>query len=156
MSTTGDSKDYVREQKIVGSNNPIPKRINLEIVKQLEKAICRIRIKSKEGEKEKFGTGFLCKIPYPDEFSLLPTLITNNHIINEKDFNENKEIEISFNDGKETKKLITDTNRKFYTSEEYDVSIIQIYPNKESLNYWLEVNKEDNENLDIYVLHYPM
>ena len=31
-----------------------------------------------------FGTGFPCKIPFPTEKELLPILITNNHIINEK------------------------------------------------------------------------
>ena len=30
-------------------------------------------------------TGFLCKIPFPDSFTLLPTFITCNHILGQKD-----------------------------------------------------------------------
>ena len=122
-------EDYIKEQRIEGSLNYLPRWKSKKIDEQLEKAICRIKIYVKEIEKLKFGTGFLCKIPNPDEFVLLPVLITNNHIIDEKKYKENREIEITFDDEKRTKKINTDLQRKFYTSEIYDITIIEILPN---------------------------
>ena len=163
-SSDKDSKEeYKKEQIIIGSTEIIPRRKNKQIDDQLEKAICRIKIyfEEKNEMKIKLGTGFLCKIPYPDEFSLLPVLITNNHIIDEKVYNENKEIEISFNDEKITKKLKTDSQRKFYTNDNYDITIIQIFPKNDDLHYFLEINLENDnilfkdQNLNVYILHYP-
>jgi hypothetical protein len=42
-------------------------------------------------------TGFLCKIPFPDSFTLLPTFITCNHILGQKDIIEGSEIELTCN-----------------------------------------------------------
>ena len=44
---------------------------------QIKKTICKIYMN--DGSK---GTGFFCKIPYPDKEHLLPTSIINNHLIN--------------------------------------------------------------------------
>lgn len=46
------------------------------ILSQMEKNVCKIF--TEYGAK---GTGFFCKIPYPDNKRLLPVLVTNNHII---------------------------------------------------------------------------
>ena len=152
-------KEYKKEMKIEGSPESIPRWKIKKIDEQLEKAICRIRIFDKEQNKILLGTCFLCKIPYPDEFTLLPVLITNNHIIDEKKFKENKEIQIYFNDGKITKKLNIDSKRQFYTSDTYDITIIEILPNKDDLHFFLEINEDENiyeeKNINIYVLHYP-
>ena len=45
------------------------------ILSHIDKCVCKI-IKLK-----KMGTGFFCKIFYPDQFNLLPALITNHHIL---------------------------------------------------------------------------
>ena len=74
---------------------PIPNRIIRIIKSQLERSVCKIYI-----NEENCGTGFLCKIPFPDEFTLLPALITNNHVINEEYFQNNEIIKISFDDDK--------------------------------------------------------
>ena len=84
----------IKEQKIIGSPEPIPRWKNKKINEQLEKAVCQIEIIDKEENIKKIGTGFICKIPFPDELNYLPTLMTNNHIINEKNYKDNKEIEI--------------------------------------------------------------
>ena len=100
VSSFEDSKKvYIKKQKIEWSPEFIPGWKNKIIAKQLENAICQLRILVKEIGSAKLGTGFLCKIPYPDEFALLPVLIKNNHIIDEENFKENKEIEIFFDDG---------------------------------------------------------
>ena len=41
--------------------------------------------------------------------------------------------------------------RKFYTSKEYDVSIIEIFPNKDNIHHFLEFNQnEEIEKKEIY------
>ena len=66
-----------------GKYNSIP-IINSEqskyILTQLENCVRKI-YQSNGGE----ATGFFCKIPYPDQFNLIPVLITNNHVLNEND-----------------------------------------------------------------------
>jgi len=142
----------IKEQNIIGSLESIPKWKAQKINEQLEKAVCQIKIKTK------IGTGFICKIPFPDELNYLSVLMTNNHIINEKNYKENKEIQISFDDGKINKKIITYPERKFYTSKIYDTTIIEIFPNKDDLHYFLETSQDDEkliEDINVYVLHYP-
>ena len=143
----------IKEQKIIGSLDSIPKKKYEKIKEQLDKAVCQIQIK-----KIIIGTGFICKIPFPDELNYLPVLMTNNHVINEKDYKENKEIQIIFDDGKINKKFITYPERKFYTSENYDTTIIEIFPKKDDLHYFLEISQDDEksiEGINAYVLHYP-
>ena len=89
MRVSGEIKKNYIEEKKVGLDS-IPRWVHKKIDEQLEKNICKIYI-----NKSIFGTVFLCKIPYPNEFILLPVLITNNHVINEEYFLKNKEIKIS-------------------------------------------------------------
>ena len=76
---------------------PISKSENKEINKQLENYICKIYYVA-----DQFGTGFFCNILYQNNYNsnepqLLPVLITNNHVLNKKYTEKNKEINISFN-----------------------------------------------------------
>ena len=122
-------------------------------------------------KKDKFqGTGFLCKINYPDQLHLLPTLITCHHVLfNEEDKLEDTKIKIGFKNGETTKNINLNDSRKIYTSkqEKYDITIIEI---KESdglnLEHFLDVDDnlygEDNlikiykeQQKDIYLIHYP-
>ena len=157
MGISGYVNDYFEEKGFKGATKPIPRNTTKKIDSQLEKSICKINI-----EEDIFGTGFLCKIPYPDEFKLLPVLITNNHVINKDYYFGNKTIKISFNDDKNIKLLDIVPERQFYTNEIYDITIIEIFPNKDNLNHFLELNEyideEKNEsykNQNIYILHYP-
>ena len=52
-----------------------------KIEKQMNMCICKITIKWID-EKFKMGTGFLCKIPFPDESNFIYSLITNCHVKN--------------------------------------------------------------------------
>ena len=56
--------------------NIVPYESSKKIIEQMENAICQIKIEDMQ------ATGFFCKIPFPDKSSMLPVLITNNHIIN--------------------------------------------------------------------------
>lgn len=91
------------------------------------------------------GTGFFCKIPFPNFYNLLPVLITNNHILNKEDLKINNQILLSINNDLFTYKIYIDNSRKIYTEKDlYDITLIEI---KESdginLNCFLEIDNED-------------
>ena len=146
---------YCYKQEKILKNNiyPISRKTIKIIDNQLEKYLCKIY-----NSKENNGSGFLCKIPFPDELNLLPVLITNNHVLNEEELTKNKYIEISFNDGNIIKKIDLFPERKIYTSINYDTSIIEIFPEKDGIKYFLdvEINSEQSYKKEqIYILQYP-
>ena len=155
MGTCGTNNiRKIKQQKLIGVR-PIPNHILKVVNSQLEGSICKIYINENE-----LGSGFLCKIPFPNEFNLLPALITNNHVINKEFFLKNKKIKISFNDDESIKFLKILSERKFYSNETYDISIIEVFPEKDKLNNFLELDYNYNKNgkeskKNIYVLQYP-
>ena len=72
------NSNIIKESLI--ENQPIP--VDIEgikiILSQMENCICKIY------QNERKGTGFFCKIPFPDKNNLLNVLITNNHILNKE------------------------------------------------------------------------
>ena len=92
---------HYREEKHINGTKPIPRWVSQKIDTQLEQNICKVYV-----NQNIIGTGFLCKIPYPDEFKLLPVLITNNHILKEEDISLNKKIQFSFGNDKNKRELI--------------------------------------------------
>ena len=62
------------------------------------------------------AAGFLYKIPFLDKNKLLPTLITNNHVLNKEDLQVNKTIRITFGDNEIEKYIKIDETRKIYTN----------------------------------------
>ena len=56
----------------------------------MENCICKIYLKNDE-----IGTGFFCTIPFNNNF--LTVLITNKHILNENDIDNNKIIKLMIN-----------------------------------------------------------
>jgi len=126
---------------------------------------CICKIYKNNGEK---GTGFFCKIPYPNQSKLLKVLITNNHIINEDDLKNNNIIKYTIKDDEEIREIILDNNkRKIYTSKELDISFIEIKENEDNINEFLEIDEEiinkkkeyieiAYKNKSIYILHYPL
>ena len=150
------------EQEILNNNQPIP--IPIEGIKtilyQIENYICKIY-----KHKSEKGTGFFCNIPYLDK--TLPFLVTNNHVLNEKDIENNKIIKLALNNNKEIE-IIMDNRRKRYTNIKLDITFIEIRPDKDNIKHFMELDKEvinkDSENdiLDleyknksIYIFHYP-
>ena len=139
-------------------NYPIP--VFLEqtktIVDQMQKGVCKICLD--DGSK---GTGFFCKIPYPDKNNLLPVFITNNHVISEKYLNDGKNIIIKRNID-QNQKEINIKNKLTYTNSTYDVTIIEIKPNQDKIDYFLELDENIfNDNYmdyigrSIYLVQYP-
>ena len=88
----------------------------------MRKCICKIKC-SINGH----GSGFFCKIPFPNEFKLLPVLVTNNHVLGENDIKEGKKITFSINNNdKDNFEIIIDKTIKTYTKKKYDITFIEI------------------------------
>ena len=121
-----------------------------KILDQMQNCVCKI--KNMKGN----GTGFFCKIPV--ENGEMPVLMTNNHLIDEEILEKNS-ICVSINDDKEKINIMIDNNRKLYTSEKYDTTIIEIKPKKDKIKYFLELDEDifqDNISKEtIYILQYP-
>jgi len=140
-----------------------PTAISLEqmdkIKEQMEKSVCKI-ICPKGG----YGTGFFCKIPFPDEFNLLRVLITNNHVLGENDIIQGYKIKFTLKNDKFIFEILIDKKRKIYTNKEFDITIIEIYE-KDNLEHYklLEIDEDIFkeklnkifENKTIYLIHYP-
>ena len=129
---------------------PLPVTIDdtKAILKQMKYSICMIE--NKKGN----GTGFFCQQLNKK------LLITNNHILDEGTIKKDDIIKVSLNDNKIRVNLkIID----FYTSLEYDTTIIEINNidcDNENINF-LEIDNEifdENINLYnqcIYIIQYP-
>ena len=77
------------------------------------------------------GTGFFCKLICNN--TILPVLITNNHVINQEILNKNEKILIIINN--EVKEI--ELEKIKYTNEEYDITIIEIKEKKDKINNYL-------------------
>ena len=127
------------------------------ILSQMKKSICKIYMD--DGTK---GTGFFCKLPYPDKDNLKSFLVTNNHVIDESHLRKDKKIEFTINNDKIKHKLIIG-DRKVYTSKKYDTTIIEIFEDEDNIKDFLELDFDINDeelnnvyiNKSIYILHYP-
>jgi len=129
-----------------------PTAVDLEGTKQILSQMenCIVKIVKDDGKK---GTGFFCKIPFPDESNLLYALITNNHVLDENDIKNGKTInfKLYYKEKKkeQAKKIKIDNSRKRFTiknEEGIDITIIEIKPNTDKINNFLEI---DNEILEL-------
>ena len=106
-----------------------------KILEQMEKNIC----KNKIGKEQ--GTGFFCKIPFPDKKNMFPVLITNNHIIKEELLNNEDTILLIDIEEEENTKKLNLYNRMKYTNKELDITIIEIKKEDNIKNY-LELDEK--------------
>ena len=153
-----DDIKYIKEKRL----NNYPNSIKLESLKiisnQMMKSICKITKKEK-------GTGFFCKIPFPDECQLLKVLITNNHVLGEKDIIDGNIIPISLNNDIINLEIHINNSRKTYTNPLYDITIIEIIPSDNiteflflDIDYQIYLKDDPNKIFhrnSIYLLHYP-
>ena len=119
------------ETVLNGYPNIISYESSKKIIEQMERNICKIN----EGKEQ--GTGFFCKIPFPNQNNMLPVFITNNHVINKDTLNKEK-IKLDIKEA-ETMKEIKLNNRMKYTNEEYDITIIEI-KEEDNINNYLELD----------------
>ena len=143
------------EERIISNEiSPLTNEGLLQINEQMRKCFCLIY------SREMKSTGFFCKIPFPKRKTILPVLITANHVLNEEYINNNKSIPISLDNGKEFKKISLE-NKKIYTNRRYDITIIELNE-KDNINNFLELDKNLLEsqilqiyrNLNVYLLQY--
>jgi len=159
----GNEWDYMPEKELKGHINSVNKMQLEKILSQMEKCICRIYCN--DGSK---GTGFFCKIPFPDSNGYqdpLEVLITNNHVLSQSDINPGRNFEIYLNDESIKKSINIDKDRLTYTFEKpVDVTFIEIKPNDniDSDSYIeLDENIFNMEKINsylkntVYLLHYP-
>ena len=119
------------------TGRPAPSSIEKEVIinEQMKKFICKIILNNK------YGTGFICKIPYPNQFIFLPVLITNKSVINTDELQRFKMLDIT--------KIIYKILKlnKFLETNKLDKSDI------ENLNTNNEKDPKESKNMS-YVLQY--
>jgi V8-like Glu-specific endopeptidase len=126
------------------------------ILHQMKNNICKI-IK-KDGKK---ATGFFVKIAYNKD--IIRVMITNHHVLDEKDLKGNEEINISINDDSTIKKIKLNEKRRIYSNIKYDTTIIEIKPEKDKIDDFMELDDnifKENSNIlykkkSIYIIQYP-
>ena len=149
---------YIPEGYMPGGLESLNSNQLEKIMFQMKNCICKI-----ENGKRK-GTGFFCKIPFPDTLNLLPVLITCNHVLDKNNISQGKKINFSLNNEPEPYSITINSSRKTFTNEEKDVTIIEIYPQKDNIkvNSFLDIDEEiDKKDLNkiykdksIYIIHY--
>ena len=142
-------EDKIDEGKIIGAKEPEP----LEASEHKDKGSCICKIDAKG-----IGTGFFCKIEYEKE--LVPVLITNYHVIDDKFIESKNSLKVYINE--ESKFINLNKNKIIYLSSnnEYDIIIIRLQDGE--INHYLEIDENIFENSEkaykneqIYILHYP-
>ena len=103
----------------------------LMILDQMNKCVCKVYF-----EHNGISTGFFCFIPYNN--IKFPVLIVDNHVIDEEFIKKNETISLELNN---EKKAINIKDKKIYTNMEYDITIIEIDPDKDFIYNFLEIDQ---------------
>ena len=120
--------DCQQEKKVNASPEPISLEGIQNILNQMKASVCRIYNIHE-------GTGYFTKIPFNNK--LIPVLITNNHVIDEKIIISKKEIPIYLNQKLRTIKI--DEKRKRYTNKKLDITIIEL-KEEDNIKEYLELD----------------
>ena len=134
--------EIIPEEIILDSPSMLSYECTEKILNQMKECVCKIFFGAK------LGTGFICKIPFPDRKNMKMVLITNNHIINNTVFN--REIELIFEKININIKInLSISKRMKYTNPTYDITIIDIKEEEEEedINDWLELDDSVIENI---------
>ena len=89
--------------------------------------------------------------------------MTNYHVLDNIDYNQNKEITLFLDDNKEVKIINLGIERRKYFSKDYDIAIIKLKEN-DNINNYLEFDdnlfKDETKvyftDISIYILQYPL
>ena len=147
---------YIEEKLIPNAPPSLPVNALIMISNQSKNNIFKI-----ESQNTK-GTGFFCLIPFPDKLHLLPTLMTNNHVLKKNDIANGKTIK--FSSDEYNYQIEIDKHRKCYTNDIYDITIIEMKTNDGiNINNFLEIDEDifkNNSNQifsksSVYIMHYP-
>ena len=135
--------NYIPQKNIINNPNSISKKDMEYLNIQMEKCICKIFYDAK------FGTGFFCNIPFPNDSNLLPVLITSNDIIGENEIISGKAITLKIDDESYSYEIIINNSRLIFTNKDYDITIIEL-KKEDNLNiYAIEIDYDFLNSLDI-------
>ena len=132
------SKRY--ETSFKGSIKPVSIRETELIIEQMKTCVCKIHLGSKK------GSGFFIKIPFRNQS--MNVLMTNHHVLNENEISDGKIITISLNNETVIKNIKIDFNRKRYTNEKLDVTIIELLE-KDNINNYLTLDQEIKNRISV-------
>ena len=108
---------------------------------QIKNNICKII--SSDGKK---GTGFFCQISFPQSSASIKVLITNNHVLSDKELSPEKTIQLKLYN-EESVNLSIGDSRKIYADKLFDITIIEI-KNEDNLNIGDQLLKIDEQVID--------
>ena len=152
------SEPKIKEEPSISTYGKITTENELINLYSYKSAICKIEFKTKKNGKivNGLGTGFFCEIN-DDNIPFKKALFTNNHILDEKSIEINKEIEFEY---LKQKNIITITkNRKTFTSKKFDYTCIEIF-DTDKINNFFKIdntifdNKNSLINKEIFILQY--
>ena len=156
IQTKPNTKDIQNPQyskileKDIDGNISVP----VNIIIKATKSVCKITIKGNEGKI--YGTGFFMKVSNTKKY-----LVTNYHVISEKNINDDIEIEI-YNE--KTMKLNLNNRKIEYFPRPKDITIIEIKSNDEIYNDILFLDYDRNyvegyknmyQNVPIFLIQHP-
>jgi len=127
---------------------PITKDTHKKIMEYLDNSIYKIK-----GNDDKYGIGFFCKIKCHNK--IIPVLITNYNIINERYYSNNNSIKVLINN----ELIPIEFCLINYLNKDLDLSIIEIKENKfiNLLDIDANIYKEESEiyfnKESIYIIH---
>jgi hypothetical protein len=127
--------EIIKEAHIDGHLSSMSLQTMKYFCNQMERSICKIKKPNNIN-----GTGFICKISNRENLETKNVLITCNHVLNEIDLTYGKDIYLFFNNINQVKLKINKL-RKIYTSQKYDVTIIELKSND-------NINEEDLFEID--------
>ena len=102
---------FIQELELAGLSTPIW---------LAKKSLCKIYINDNIR-----ASGFCCLIPLINKKTKIPVLIGNNHLLREENLTIGKKILLEYNENKKYI-LIIDKNTRIYSSQEYDITIIEM------------------------------
>ena len=125
-----------------------------QISQMMQTNICKIYSNNSK------GTGFFCNIQFG--FGKCKFLMTNNHVLNEKDIQPGQKIKFSTDNDKITYNISIDNTRKIYSNIDYDVTFIEIKEDdrideKSFFDLDKRIFQENDmlKNCQVVLLHYP-
>ena len=129
------------EKNTKGSIDPVNIEGTKKILTQLMNCICKIQIKGT------YSTGFFCKFSHKKQ--AIKVFMTNYNVLNENGLKENKKLDLSLNDEKETITIDLSIERKTYFNKEYDITLIEL-KDEDKIKDYLELDDnlfQDNSEI---------
>ena len=134
-----NKKETIIKKEII---EPASLEVTENILHQMKNCVCKIYNNGKK------GTGFFTKIPYNND--MLNVLITNSYILGEDEITNNKTISFSLNNNdNDTKNIELNDERKRYTNEKLDITIIEIDEDKDNIHDFIELDNDIIDSMEL-------